>query len=234
MKYPRHVTFLVSACLVIAIAACDDGGGTRIVGEDGSTIDVTTATATATPSADVSPTSIPPEGTSVPSTTETATPDAAGPDATGTATPTATPGDGDIEEYEGVPYSTSDVQAAVESAGRTFIPADHDISCQGTSVPGGVFWAANAGGSDYGPNWALWIYPDADAREADWSIEDGVLESQVEGCELATGFNYFNENAVLAFISWSGPGFDSPYDPDRSPGEDAAKEAFIAMGANSD
>ncbi len=227
MNHTQGRVLLVGVLLALTLVACSDNrGGPRIVGEDGSTIDVTASTETATPSAEVSSTIVPSEGTptATPGATET-------PAATGTATATPSGGTSSTAgDLEGVPYSTSDVRAAVESAGRTFLVVDdREPLCAGTSVEETTFWAASSGGSDYGPLWTLWVYPDSEAREDDWQLSEGELQPQVDDCEPPTGFNYFNANTVLVFTGWSGLGEESLYDENRSPGEDAAKEAFVAM-----
>ncbi len=216
-RFGRQLGIIVGAIIVLTLVACnDDGGGARVVGQDGSTIEITRTATTATPSADVSPTIVPSEGSPTPSVTpeasETATPD-------GTSTPTATrtPGSTNLDESEGVPYSTSDFEASlpanlVVEAG----PADEAL-CPDTSVAETTLRV----GGDEGSIWALWVYPDSAAREADWEFSDGALVAQSDDCDLPTGLNYFNANTVLV-VREVGDGIDE------------MRDAFLSMSVESE
>lgn len=216
MRHPQRI-MLAGVVLALTLAGCsDERGGPRIVGEDGSTIDVTAATQTATPSAEVSSTIVPSEGTpsATPETTETATPEA-----TGTAAPsttpdaTRTPGSGDLEEFEGVPYSTSDLQAALSQ--DLEVDSSSQPLCPETSVAETTLRVSGADGS----TWALWVYPDSEAREADWTFSGGALNAQTDDCEPPTGLNYFNANVVLVLR-------------ERGEGIDAMRDALLGMSAD--
>lgn len=232
----RLTIFLGVLVAAVALAACggDDDGGVTISGSDGTEIEVTTEQ-TETPSA--SPTGAETGTTDATGTaTSEATPSATEtPDATGTPSATATPsGGGEPEEGDlaGVPYSTGDVRAAVEAAGRTFILDDERAPlCPNTSVAETVFLASDPVEAT-GANWALWVYPDDEVLEDDWEIDDGQLEPRSDDCELPTGFNYFNANVVMAFVSWEGADGETTFDEERSPREDAAIEAFLGLGAS--
>ena len=69
-----------------------------------------------------------------------------------------------------------------------------------------------------GATWALWVYPDSEAREADWAFSDGALRPQTDDCEPPTGLNYFNANVVLVL---------------REPGEgtEEMRDAFLGLSA---
>lgn len=235
MKH-RAVRLATSALVVFAIglAACSDGGNARVVvdGDEGE-IEIT---ATGTPSA--SATGIPegsPTAEGSPGATATETPTGTpDPSATPTMTPTAvaTPSAGSpAGDLSGLPFSTSDVRAAVQGARYTFNDLEGRAPlCADASVVEYPFWAGSTqGGTDYGFVYVLWLYPDEDALEADWAFEDGRLVSRA-GCELPNGFVYFNANAVVAFDTWHSAGADTgPTDDGPSPGEHPAVEAFLGM-----
>lgn len=190
--------------LLLALAACGgDSNGPRVVGQDGSAIDVGTPTETPPATPTVTPTAATPaDGTpsptpTVPTATGTPSPTAT-PTRTPSATPTTTPSGGTTAGDDGSPYGTASVRAAVERGGGTFQVDDEQESlCPGSAVPGTTFRA-------YGSTWVLWVYPSADAREDDWSLDGGRLEPQVSGCELPTGYNYFNANLVVALVEQGG------------------------------
>lgn len=191
MKHHQRITLGGAVVALLLVGCSDNGDGPRIVGEDGSTIDVTASTASATASTEVSPTIVAAEGTptATPDATETATPEAS---ATETGTPPAevTQPPTDFEEFEGVPFSTSDLQAAFPG---TEVDARRDPLCSETSVPETTLTVAGSPGS----TWAVWVYPDSEAREADWAFSNGALRAQTDDCEPPTGLNYFNANVVL-------------------------------------
>lgn len=196
-----------------------------------------TATPTPTPTTVASPTvTATPTPTPTPAAIATA-----GPTATAAATPvpapTPTPSPDDLT---GLPFSTHDVRLAVEGAGYTFWTADRegfrdllpDPFCRETAVPGLSFWSANKQGSDFGPVYVLWVYPDIEALRADWDATHGERpELLVEGCELPYGFVWWNANAVMAFQAFLGPGglggLGSSVD---GPADFPAVPAFLGLG----
>jgi len=226
---------LMVAAGAFALAACAGDGEVRIVGVDGRDVAVHTEATTTPGSAEApsaaSPTSEPaqPPGTPDP----TPTPDSPSPGTSPGTSPPAptvptvprTPG-ARGDDLAGLPYSTSDIRSAVLRTGQTFESAENapDEICPDTSVPATLFSTATSVGMDDGLTWALWVYPTVEEREADWAFGDGRLEPTTDDCELPTGFNYFNANAVMAFVSWDGS-------EQRSPREDEAREAFLTMGS---
>ncbi|MGE3962267.1 MAG: hypothetical protein AB7F65_11365 [Dehalococcoidia bacterium] len=212
MKFPRSL-LLLGAGAALTLAACeDDDGGVTIAGQDGAAIDVgaTTATATATGGADGNAVT----ATPVPGATQATAP-AGTPTPTGTPTPapTSRPSSGPTGNTSGVPYSTTDVRAAMEAAGVGFeVDDESEPLCSDTAVPETAF---RAGGSA----WALWVYSDSAAREAEWVLEDGQLAAEVEDCVPPTGFNYFNANLVLALVEPGGAGSDD------------VRDAFLSLGS---
>src|SRR5690606_29368771 len=106
-------------------------------------------------------------------------------------------------------------RGAMESAGIAFaVDDEREAICTDTSVTATSFTV-----DDSDAVWALWVYPDAEAREDDWAFEDGRIEPQTDDCELPTGFNYFNANAALVLL-------------ERGDGAEATRDAFLAMGAS--
>jgi hypothetical protein len=199
-------------------------------------------TPTPTPTLTATPTSTP-----APTATLTATPAAtttATPTPTATATPVATataiasPAPGArpaptpaADDLAGVPFSTHDVRLAVEAAGYSFWRTDVVPFCLETAVPGQAFWSANLAGSDFGPVFVLWIYPDTEAVQADWRVAPRERpELLVEGCELPYGFVWWNENAVMAFQVFVSLGEEYGLeDTERLPTEFPAVQAFLEL-----
>ncbi len=217
MKHPRTL-LLAGALAVTLLAGCEDkDAGVTIAGEDGTRIDVGTPTATSTAITQTA-TAEATSGASPAATTETATPAAtetATPTATSTPSPTPTRTAGGSSAgggASGVPYSTGDVRAAMAAAGVGFeVDDEREPLCGDTSVPETAF---EAGGS----TWALWVYPDGDAREAEWELDDGHLAARVDDCDPPTGFNYFNANLVLVLVEPGGTQSES------------VRDAFLAVG----
>jgi len=216
--HPQRFGLLVGAIIALTLVGCsDDTGSPRVVGQDGSTIDIPSS-ATPMPSADVSPTIVPSEGTATPGVTPeamaTATP---APTGTATATPTRAPGGAVLDESSGVPYSTSDFRAALPSSLAVEAGSADEALCPDTSV---AETTLRVGGDD-GSIWALWVYPDSEAREADWEFSDGALRAQTDDCDPPTGLNYFNANVVLVVREVGG-------------GIDEMRDAFLGMSVDED
>lgn len=223
MRVRTSILLLLLACAVVTSCVGGDDGVVDVrpaeptVGETaGPTPDATLVeTPTATPLLTATPT---PPPTLTPTPPPTLTP-----------TPAATPSEGDTQ---GFPFSTADVRAVVEGSGITFIPlGERDAICPGSAVPGRPYWTANAAGTDFGPVFVLWVYPDLAALEADWAVEPGESPKlRVEGCDLPTGFEYWNENLVLAFDVWLSAGLDVPLAGHyESPGDHPTVEAFLGL-----
>jgi hypothetical protein len=142
----------------------------------------------------------------------------------------ATPMPGD---RDGVPFSTLDVRRAVQDGHRfSFWRVDDRTPlCPASAAPGLPYWSANLAGSDFGPVWVLWVYPDVDALQRDWeTIPGDAPRSRIEGCELPTGFVYWNKNLIMTFAVWLSLGEELPlerhYD---SPGEHPAVRGFLGL-----
>lgn len=233
MRQPRRLGILAAAVVALTLVACDEDNGARVVAPDGTEIEIT-ATPTDVP-AEGSPSAVVTEGAgSGEDETPTTSPDAtATADATETASEdaTSTPssggaGAGSAGDLEGSPFSTADVRTAMPS---TFdILDDSAPICPNTAVPE-VTFVAWSEGTDYGPAFVLWVYPDADAAAEDWALGEDV-DPLTDGCDLPTGFTYFNANLVMTFRSWVSQGEEiGPYDPDRSPRDAPPVEAFLGM-----
>ena len=124
------------------------------------------------------------------------------------------------------------MRAAVEQAGVTFLLVERrETICPGSAVPGRPYWMANRVGSDFGPIWVLWVYPDPDALREDWETVPGEApRPRVEGCELPTGFVYWNENLVLTFAVWLSAGEELPLEGQyESPGDHPAVRVFLGL-----
>jgi len=122
------------------------------------------------------------------------------------------------------------VRAAVQGVNRVFFPVDDLVPlCSDTSVAELPVWMASDAGTDYGPVFVLWVYPDSAAMAEDWSTGSDGVQSLL-GCELPTGSVYWHANTILAFRTWMGLGEDvRPYDPLRDPREEAPVQAFLEM-----
>lgn len=132
----------------------------------------------------------------------------------------------------GLPFSTADVRAAIEQAGFVFLPVEpREALCPGSAVPGRPYWTAFSGGTDFGPVFVLWVYPDAEALREDWEAVPGEApRPRMEDCELPTGFVYWNDNLVLTFAAWLSLGQEFPLEShDESPGDHPAVRAFLEL-----
>ncbi len=155
------------------------------------------------------------------------------PAANGTPVPPTprSPADAD-RDLAGLPFSTADLRQAVETAGYSFSGVEtRKPLCPHTSVPELPFWSANLAGGDAGPILVVWVYPSLEALAAEWEAEAGAPPKPLlEGCDLPTGFVYWNQNLVLVFETWSSLGVESPVDIEgRLPSEHPAIIAFLSM-----
>ncbi len=135
-------------------------------------------------------------------------------------------------DLDGLPFSTADLRQAVETAGYSFSGVEtRKPLCPHTSVPELPFWSANLAGSDSGPILVVWVYPNFEALAAEWEAEPGAPPKPLlDGCELPTGFVYWNQNLVLVFETWSSLGVESPVDIEgRLPSDHPAIIAFLSM-----
>lgn len=136
-------------------------------------------------------------------------------------------------DLQGSPFSTIDVRVSVEDErGYSFWLVDEERPqlCPESAVPGRAYWSANLGGSDFGPVFVLWVYPDVDALEADWNAEVGESPTPKFDCELPSGFVYWNENLILAFDVWLSLGEPLPlHDHWESPSDMPAALAFLEL-----
>lgn len=223
MRIPRAAAPLLALSLVLAIA-CDGGSGTPTATPEAS------ATELPTPQGTIVPSTVTPAPTATTSPVPTAT---QSPEATATATPSPQPSPGGGEpgagDVEGFPFSTVELHAAIEARGFTFrLIEDRPPVCDGASVQVRSFWSANAAGSDSGPLLALWVYADPDRLRDDWSVDAGSAPEPRFACELLTGFVYWNENMVMALVTWLAAGFDVPIG-DEAPREHPAVDSFLSL-----
>jgi len=198
-----RVAFLVLLVVVVAAVVtlrCTGGED----GEDGGGREATptaaTTTVTTTPARTATTT---PEPTATPTATPTPTPTlAATPTSTATATPApATP---PPTSAEGVPYALSDLVDALAPGGVVLTDLyDPASACAGAAVEGLPFVASEDATAGRFAVWVLWVYPDTEARQADWQTGQRA-EPLVEGCEPPNGFVYWHENLLLWFIGFYG------------------------------
>ena len=136
-------------------------------------------------------------------------------------------------DESGVPFSTVDVRVAVEDGrGYSFwlVEQERPTLCPASAVPGRPYWSSNLLGSDFGPVFVLWVYPDALALEADWDVEPGEVPAPRFDCDLPSGFVYWNENLILAFDVWLSLGEPLPlHEHWESPSDMPAVEAFLEL-----
>src|SRR5690606_6872036 len=99
----------------------------------------------------------------------------------------------------GSPHSTSSVRAAMQGSGATFEPVDVGATCPNTTVPELTFRSGSA-------TLALWVYPNTEARSADWSTASGRVSPTSGNCSLPNGFLYWHASAVLAVLAPAGAG----------------------------
>ena len=197
-----RVAFLVLLVVVVsAVVTLRCGGGDGEDGGDGETPTAATATATPSPAATATATATP---TASPATsTRTPTPT---PTATRTAPATATPAAATPAPIaaEGVPYSLSDLVDALAPGGVVLTDLyDPASACAGAAVEGLPLVASEDATAGRFAVWVLWVYPDTEARQADWQTGQRA-EPLVEGCEPPNGFVYWHENLLLWFIGFYG------------------------------
>ena len=99
------------------------------------------------------------------------------------------------------------MRAAITAAGIHFIEAEGGADiCPATSIPAQVYWVAGDA-TDFGPAFALWVYPNEDALAEDWDVVPGERpESRLDGCDAGSGFVYWNANLIWAFAYWGSAG----------------------------
>ena len=186
---------LLAVSVVLAVIAFRVGGGE----EEGAGVAVVAtpsppAAAASTPAGTPAPTPTAPPATPAP----TAPPRAA-PTPTATPPPTAEP-----PAVAGVPYSLSDLAGSLAPAGVT--PTDlYDprSACAGTAVEGVPFVVSGDEESGRFAVWVLFVYPDSEARRADWETDQRAVPL-VAGCEPPNGFVYWNANLLLWFVGFYG------------------------------
>ena len=196
-----RIAFLVLLVAVVAAVVTLRCGS----GDDGEDVEVTpTATATVTPTrtatVTATPSSIPP---ATPTATETlqATPTPTAPPPT-TRTPAAAAPP--PVSAEGVPYSLSDLADALAPGGVVLTDLyDPASACAGAAVEGLPFVASEDATEGRFAVWVLWVYPDNEARQADWRTGQRA-EPLVEGCEPPNGFVYWHANLLIWFIGFYG------------------------------
>lgn len=116
-------------------------------------------------------------------------------------------------------------------SGRWRPVEDRAPLCPASAPPGLPYWSANLAGSDFGPIWVLRVYPDTDALQEDWETVPGEApRSRIQGCELPTGFVYWNENLVMTFAVWLSLGEELPMERhDQSLSEHPAVRGFLGL-----
>ncbi len=196
-----RVAFLVLLVAVVAsVVTLRCGRGDN--GEDARPAPTATATAAPTRTATV---------TATPSSSPAATPTATEPPRatpTPTATPTATRTQAAATPppvgAEGIPYSLSDLVDALAPGGVVLTDLyDPASACAGAAVEGLPFIASEDATGGRFAVWVLWVYPDGEARQADWRTGQRA-EPLVAGCEPPNGFVYWHANLLIWFIGFYG------------------------------
>lgn len=104
-----------------------------------------------------------------------------------------------------------------------------DALCPNTSAPELAFWSAR-GTDSVGPVFSVWVYPDVESLEQDWATGSGGVTPRTSGCNLPTGFVYWNGNAVLAFNTWMDGEADlGAFGHGGSPRDYRTVDAFLDM-----
>ena len=199
-----RVAFLVLLVAVVASVVTlrcrgDDGGGggeaTPTATATASPQSERTATATATPTPSPEPQQRPRPTHRRPRRRLTAAPTAAPTRAAATPPPVSA---------EGVPYSLSDLVDALAPGGVVLTDLyDPASACAGAAVEGLPFVASEEAAGGRFAVWVLWVYPDSEARQAEWQTGQRA-EPLVEGCEPPNGFVYWHDNLLLWFIGFYG------------------------------
>ncbi len=193
----RAALLVLLIAVVVAVIAIRCGGG-----DDGGEEATPTATAAPSPAAATRTATATATATPTPTPTPTATPAA-----TRTPTPTATPtplGTPASLGAEGVPYSVSDLVSALAPGGIVLTDLyDPASACAGAAVAGLPFVASEDATAERFAVWVLWVYPDSEARSADWQTGQRA-EPLVEGCEPPNGFIYWHGNLLLWFVGFYG------------------------------
>ena len=231
----RHAAALFLGVVLLTLAAC--GGGDDAPGDADASGDPTSGATevTASPFDQPSPTIVgspgeaPSDGTATPATVTPTTTSPAEPPATAEpATPTSTaippPEAGDLE---GEPFSTADLRSAVVERDATFEATDGEPPCPQHTVLGQTYRAVMTDDAS-GPVVALWVYADSDALQADWDAVPGSAPESLAGCELPSGFVYWNENLVLALVGWVRDGEAGPLGAEN-PRNHPVVEAFLSL-----
>ena len=192
----RAALLVLLIAAVVAVIAIGCGGG-----DDGG--EEATPTATAAPSPAAATRTATATATPTPTPTPTATPAA-----TRTPTPAATPTPLAMPaslNAEGIPYSVSDLVSALAPGGIVLTDLyDPASACAGAAVEGLPFVASEDATAERFAVWVLWVYPDSEARSADWQTGQRA-EPLVEGCEPPNGFIYWHGNLLLWFAGFYGP-----------------------------
>ena len=193
----------------------------------------TVAAATSTPTP-VARTALGPPPVSLSSTTPSATPTPVSLTAT-ESTPASIPL-GPAEERpgdaDGMPFSTVDLRVAVEEERRHsfWLIDDREELCPASAVPGLAYWSAGLGGTDFGPVYVLWVYPDETALRRDWQVADDERPAPRFSCDLPSGSVFWNQNLVMTFDVWLSAGEALPlHGHHESPRDMPAVDAFLEL-----
>jgi hypothetical protein len=212
---------LLALGLIAFATACTDSESVAVAA---------TATVMPQPSVLPQPSAVTATGTATPMPTVAATEML---ESAASATPTAVSApEVRLGDASGVPFSTLDVRLAVEEGrGYSFwLIEEREVPCAGSAVRGHPYWSANLAGSDFGPLFVLWVYPDIEALRKDWDAVPGEAPKPQFDCEPPSGFVYWNENLIMAFDVWFSLGeaifLEGHW---KSPSDMPAVEAFLEL-----
>ena len=218
----------VTAVAVLVILAVLALYGRSDDDEDPVVVSTATATPTATQTRAVPTTTPTPAPATATPGTPTATPT---PSATPSPTPSPTPTAPSLTPTASAStvLSTSFVQlAAVLAEPGVALTNAFEPACPGASVEPIVFVGPDFEGGDRFAVWVFWPYPDRDAFDEEWAInEQRRAEPLLAGCDPPNGFVYFNRHLLMWFVGFYG----SDVDPGSPPNyRTEVREHPVAQG----
>ena len=201
----------LAAMLALVAVACGDDDDDVTVAPAPTQQAAPPATESATPT----PTATAPAGTPP---TSTAAPPAAG----------ACPAPG-VADSDGTPFGSEQLRTAIEAGGWCFLSYPANSPCTATSVSGVMHFSARPN-TDAGLTFVLWTYPDRASLQLDWRVGPGEPPAALTtDCDPGSGWVYWHENLVLAFVPCVPADLAPPDCAATNPSGHPAIEAFLSL-----